>query len=101
MHNDYEKIAGSFEHQADKLFMHYYNHFQSTTNTLNRQEDDNVFLHTAARHSFSLKQALTQLALQLIEENKTSIENISQVQQLLTNQITGYVNRFDQKTKQW
>lgn len=88
-----------FESIADKLFTHLYKKFDTDTMSLDRDRDENVFQQSAARYAYTLKEQLSQNALELIEKNRYLIADISHVQQMLTRRIAVYVNEFKQKLK--
>lgn len=100
MVNCSEKIMMEFETNADKLFTFLFKQFESNTQQLNRQEDENVFLRSAARYADTFKEQLNQHALELIEKYRHSITDLAHVQQMLTKRITFYINDFNQKAKQ-
>ena len=89
-----------FESVADKLVTHLYDQFDRDTIQLDRDQDENVFLQTSARYTYTLQQHLNMCALELIEKNKHSITDIFHIQQILTKRIAAYVNEFSQKSKQ-
>ncbi len=57
-----------FESVADKLVTHLYDQFDRDTIQLDRDQDENVFLQTSARYTYTLQQHLNMCALELIEK---------------------------------
>lgn len=91
---------GEFQGSADKLFSHLSSQFKDAANALDRKKDENVFQQLGSQYTFTFKEQLTLIALELVEKNKTLVENADQLQWVISKRMDIYVNEFGQKAKQ-
>ena len=98
MDPEYEQLSVDFTSKAQRLFTLTYNKFRSTTRSLDRQRDENVFQLQVGKFLATLKIQLENIASELLNKYDVS-KNTGHWNKLLNDQINIYLNEFRQKSR--
>ena len=98
MKKDAENILVEYDREAGKCFGSTYQNFEVASRKLNRRRDENVFHQLTAQYNYTLRQQLEEIALRLIDTYQGRIENITQLQRMLTGRIDFFLNEFNRKS---
>jgi hypothetical protein len=93
----FEQISHDFNIKAQKLFTITYEKFLSSTRNLNRVKDENVFQQQLGKYLNTLKLQLESMARELLDRNK-SLQNITNCNKILADNIQMYLNEFRKKS---
>ncbi|HEY1871432.1 MAG TPA: hypothetical protein VGG71_10250 [Chitinophagaceae bacterium] len=92
------QILIDFNNRAKKIFFSLYAKFKESAKILDRTKDDNVFQQQQSKYLQTLKQQLESLALEIMSKNSL-VENNSQLNKKLTDEIDEYLKEFRQKSR--
>ena len=100
MNKNIESVMSEFQASADGLFFYFSRKFKDAAYSLDREKDENVFQQLGSQYTSGFKAQLTEIALELVEKNRSLVENADQMQRSISQRLDVYVNEFGQQTKQ-
>jgi hypothetical protein len=98
MQNNLEQNSVLFHDRAKELLFASYSDFRHTVSLLDREGDENVFQQTLGRYMAQLKQSLTGLAREVLDDLKPG-SNRDQQSQVLSSLVEQYLNEFRHKVR--
>lgn len=98
MKKDAEDILVEYNHEAGKCLESIYENYEMACTRLDRQRDENVFQQLTAQYNYTLRHQLEEIALRLIDTYKARIDNITQLQRMLTGRIEFFLNEFNRRS---
>ncbi len=98
MKKDAENILVEFNEEAKKRFWTIYENYETATRKLDRRRDENVFRQLTAQYNNMLRNQLGETALGLIDQYQSRIDDINQLQRMLTNRIDFFLNEFNRNS---
>lgn len=98
MNKEFEQELSDFAMKAQRLFTMTFENFRESTKRLNRQKDENVFQLQVGKFLATLKQQLENIAIESIKKSK-ALKNADKLNNILADQIRGYLNEFRRKSR--
>lgn len=98
MENDREKAIVEFNNRGSKIFQQLYDQFSQSVQTLNRDQDDNVFQLQANKHISTLDRRLNWLATELIGKYRV-LNRTDSLNPVFTDRIKIMLREFHQKIR--
>src|ERR1041385_6531854 len=92
-----EQILVDFNNKAKKIFFSLYEKFKMSATKLDRTKDNNVFQQQESKYLATLKHELELLGHDVLNKSRSSTS--SQINKRISDEITGYLNEFRQKSK--
>lgn len=96
--DEFAQVHIEFNNKAKNIFFSLYEKFAGSIKQLDRRKDDNVFQQQLGKYLQTLKNQLENLALELLDKNK-STKNISELNKKLADEINTYLGEFRQKSR--
>ncbi len=99
MKNNIGQVCVEFNKTAVKLFTFLYKRYEKAAGFAGRKKDEILLLQLNNQYINTLKQQLNDTALSILDKYKITIDNIGHLQQVLTGQISFYLNEFNYKSE--
>ena len=93
MQNDFEQIQLQFAHKAKDIFFGAVAEFQSATKKVDRNVEEYKFNSLKEQHVHSLKQRLTEMAREYIEQQQHN-KQVRELDQWMQQEIKSYLHQF-------